>query len=624
MKHCSACAGGATLLRATRMTGATFIQARCAHLVRGTNRSLGQHQGTNIPHYRLPLRRALRLIDSTGRHNASMVETEDCVSEEQLQHHSHDGEGVSQRQEDAARYAAYHCHHMLTSFRVERQRWGENTGTLSVEDLSRIVEYIFYASVLLHLTALYQTADKYCEDLIGAVISCSIFVSKNVEEILKSLSTASASGTLMAANKRLAYQGSDMWNSLHWAAVHYSQGVCYWGLLDHTEPLFDMRRLHAPFRGLFSTYVKLVCKILAHAGMPREDKQLLSYVKSPEGCNRWFGEEVNGGLAVSTLCFPGSAAGTACSGVHDNHCFPQQRRLQLLPLIWVALLSCHCAVSNEENRFRSARHAFLHALPLFSKEAKAENVVMLLARLLYIRPSTVLKANSVDVGMLLARAEQCNVFPPSSSVPSVTYAAFLRLWMCADVAQEKEPEVRGVHKAYAAFRAIPLCALQLDGEPHSPASGGDAFVRHLLLRALLQWSFRLTAFVSFRGEVEEILKSTQHVVQLLDHARRRPGWGGRKETIVVDLCEAVLRAFAVRVSVICGMDAPLKKEDYALIAEFDDVVRMMIRSGEDRSSLCTLPTVYECMRPRRGSRSYAREVEEDSFPSSLTPRNSPV
>ncbi|KEG13546.1 hypothetical protein DQ04_00941100 [Trypanosoma grayi] len=555
--------------------------------------------------YRLPLRRALHFIEEGSRRAGLTIEKESvgCTKEDADETAVSGQENADALQHDAARYAAYHCHHMLTSFRAERRRWTASN-ELPPDDLVRVMEYTFFAAILLHLTALYATADQYCESLIDVAVSCTIFLSKGAcelhstnlrqhrgeQSVAVSPTPPPAAGA--AAVPPLSTKGNALrdgpWDSLHWAVVHFSLGVCGWGLLDHTEALLDMERTTSPSCRMLRTFSQIIRDQLKGEILAREDTRYLSYIATRDGSCNWLG------AVPSIVCLQGDGhAGATDENGAFHICFAQQRRLQLLPLMWLALLLRHCATLAAADRLRPVRHALLRALPLFSKEARAESAVKLLVRCLYFPPFSS-RASSVEMGALLAQMEQHNVFGASSSL---ALAELLQAWMRADAPQEPAPEVKSTRGAYVAFRNIPRCALHVLGPSYTATQDGEAFVHELLLRAVLQLSFRQTNAAPFAGELRELLLSTHHVALLIEDIGLREGTTRRGGAATL-AAEAALRAFAVRVATICATDFLWEDDMQSLLEEFDRVLTHALRRVAELGAVGSPPDVYERNRRR--------------------------
>ncbi|KAH9578831.1 hypothetical protein LSM04_005709 [Trypanosoma melophagium] len=550
--------------------------------------------------YRLPLRRALHFIEEGTRSQERFAECEEDIN---ISTHSSE---VHILRRDAARYAAYHCHHLLNAFRAERQGWTKRKNELSFKDLTRVMEFIFFASLLLHLTALYETADKYCEALINLVFSCSVFLSKDVNKLYEthtvfpryqnsrnrtSVETLSFSHVV----KKEHAQKDEPWDSLHWAIIHFTHGVSKWGLLDHTESLFDMQQTTIPCCAMLRTFAKLIRFTLRNENMmSREEIRFLSYIATKEGSSRWLATTHS---TVSTQSSEQKSNKERSS--ETSICFAQQRHLQLLVLLWMALLARRSVMFNKSHQLHPSRFALLRALLLFSKEAKGDVVVPLLVKCFYFHLVAV-RVSAVEMGVLLAQMERHNVFSSSRSLSasllSSSCVELLRLWMKVEetTMEETAPEVKSPKSAYIAFRNIPLCALQIVGDFYTSTSDGEAFVHELLLRALLQWSFRLSDKTSFRGELEEVLLSAQHMESLMECIKLRESVHGNKREGASSLVmAAVLRAFAVRVAVICRGNDELGEKSYLTLLEFDRILQYTLRKDENGLDTGSVPCVYE-------------------------------
>ncbi|ESL10633.1 hypothetical protein TRSC58_01630 [Trypanosoma rangeli SC58] len=538
-----------------------------------------------VAKYRLPLRRALHFLEKgiqLSAFAARKVKDDDgavcSAGADALLH------------EDATRYTAYHCHHMLTSFRAERRQW-RKAKELSFDDLLRVMEYVFFATFLLHLTALYESADKYCEALIDAAVSCTIFFSKGADRLNRAdvlpHECAKSAGTKLgsAPNSESVEARDETWNSLHWAVVHFTRGVCIWGLLDHTEPLFDMQRTMKPYTGMLQTFARVTRECLAGGHLSTADLKFLSCLATREGAEKWLGAAANSVSSPTNISTYAEE-----NSVEEMFQFAQQRRLQLLPLVWMALLCRHSATLGMPHCFHSVRHALLRALPLFQKEAGAGTALRLIVQCCYF-PSSSLKASSVEMGVLLAQMERHGVFSSSERVRR----EILHEWMCTEAPEEAAPAVKTVRGAYMAFRNIPLCAFQVVGTTYTATSDGEAFVHELLIRALAQWPFYLSQRTLSGREIEELLLSAQYVASLFDAIKRRE----RDQQSVgasVLVVEATFRAFAVRVAVICTGCDLLEGRTLDQLAEFDRLLDRVLRGEMEGHVGGCVPEMYETNR----------------------------
>ncbi|PBJ70660.1 hypothetical protein BCY84_18225 [Trypanosoma cruzi cruzi] len=533
--------------------------------------------------YRLPLRRALHFVEK-GRQLAGAVVEREGGGGEALPSNR---EG-SLLHEDAARYAAYHCHHMLTSFRAERRQWTK-LKEFSFNEFTRVMEYLFFAALLLHLTALYETADKYCEALIDVAMSCTIFLSKDADGLHHA--DMLRQGRSKSVDAKVAYLSNgeefgardEPWDSLHWAIVHFSHGVFAWGLLDHTELLFDMKRTMKPYSGMVRTFAKIICERLAGMTLSAEDLAFLSCLSTEEGAGKWLGT-ANIPAVSSTDVFARTDKNLVEATLH----FAQQRRLQILPLMWMALLTRHSAIIGAPRCFQPVRHALLNAIPLFQEEAKADTALKLLAQCCYFPSSSLLKASSVEVGVLLSQMERHGVFSSSEFM----LVELLQAWMRVEAPEELSPSVKSAYGAYMAFRNIPRCALRVVGKPYTAKSDGEAFVHELLFHALVQWSSCLSVRAPFHREIEELLISARYVASLFDsirqHRKDRDSVGA-----AVLVVEATFRAFAVRVADICIRGRLVESMSLSDLAEFDRLVDHVLREGTEGSVGGCVPQLYE-------------------------------
>ncbi|RNF24292.1 uncharacterized protein Tco025E_02581 [Trypanosoma conorhini] len=563
-----------------RVTAAAALTHRWQLLTGGVPESRGRAVGLHdAAKYQIPLRRALHLVEKGRRMSAVAAEGakngDEAVCSDGAEALLH---------EDAARYAAYHCHHMLTSFRVERRRWTESNA-LSFDDLSRVMEYVFFAALLLHLTALFETADKYCEALIDVAVSCTIFLSKGADRLNRTdvlLRGRAGAKAGSAPNRASAEARVDPWNSLHWAVLHFTSGICGWGLLDHTEPLFDMQRTMKPYAAMLRTFARVTRECLAGAHLSAADLTFLSCLATTEGAAKWLG------AAADPASSPANTATSAEKHpVEEALQFSQQRRLQLLPLVWMALLSRHSALVGTPHSFHPARHALLHVLPLFQKEAEADAALRLSMQCSFF-PSSSLKASSVEMGVVLAQLERHGVF----SSPGCMNGEILHAWMCTQAPEESAPTVKTARGAYMAFRSIPLCALQVVGAAYTATSDGEAFVHELLFRALTQWPFYLSERTMPEWEIEQLVLSAQHVTSLFEAIKQRERDQRRAGAAVV-VVEATLRAFAVRVAVICTNGTSVKGTTLPKLAEFDRLLNRVLRGGVGGHMGGCVPEVYD-------------------------------
>nr|CCC54162.1 conserved hypothetical protein [Trypanosoma vivax Y486] len=606
------------MLSTTASGTMTCTIRRCGSLNDAAGRLVPPAEIYSASTYRLPLARAFRLIEKRARLSAAVASLGERFSVDNCA-----DAGLSAQHNEAERYAAYHCHHMLNAFRLERKLWtkkctavaagphcsqsnGGNSG-LSVRDLVRVIEYVFYSSVLLHLTALYETSDKYCEALIHTILSCTIFLSRDIGKLnhsseltpLHAISTSLLHSTspAQAASEEGRHEGVGCWNSLRWAVVHYSRGISHWGLLDHTEPLLDMGRTEAPFRRMVQVFAQLMQGLLEDEPLSKEESDFLTFAVTREGCKKWL---TPARTTKSSGGFPDGGPNCIATSTTpqeteplDDQCLAQQRRLQLLPLLWLAMLGRHFIAQNKSGGdMVHARFALLQVLPLFAMEGKGDAPLALLARCFYFSRNFTMRASAADMGVLLARMEQHGVFSLRYS-----YSGILRAWMDQRTAQEPSPLALNLHKAYAAFYHVPLSALEPFCDDRAWVSRGEEFVRELLLRSLVQWSSCLNSQLSFGREAVQILRAARHVARLLDKARSQSWNGSQPSTTVSHAAEAVLRALATRLSCLSAKEDPSSLHDVgSYLTEFDHIVAQSLQQPAEKPSVGSVPLVYECAR----------------------------
>lgn len=521
-----------------------------------------------------------------------------------------------QQVEAARRFAQYHCHHVLVSFKKTRAAWKaadhskqdqagcRSTFTASTssatsgapsssfqsvrsaDEIVALMRYVFEASVLLHLSGLFGVGDKYVESMLEVCFSASVMLSQAVQHMVKRKDPGQqgdATATTVrrrdgGGRHRRAHRGGGVngikaappsppleqllrphssssanavvtiqegWNSLHWAVVHYCEGVRLWGLLDYGQPLFPPDRARVPFVRLVQATASLLTSFGSPA-LPRERwlqcAALCQSHSKARATAQWFGEEDpvhRGANATHTHGVVADAAPAVSA-------FMQQRRLQALPLLWLSLLSTyvHRTMTAAPPRARGAsdgaafalpvltwrcpRHAFLRLLPLFGGEAKGERLLWSLALVLYTGAGRN-PASHVELAAMLSVMERYTVTIPGD--PQQNQAGLLSEWhtsshrpvrcntvsrgqlqladspLSSPSAPSSPPAIQNATALYAAIVRIPLGGLgQSSAHASTPSSTprlSFQFINELLLRILLQW--RTTA--AHASDAEALFRS---------------------------------------------------------------------------------------------------------------------
>ncbi|KPI86210.1 hypothetical protein ABL78_4723 [Leptomonas seymouri] len=364
---------------------------------------------------------------------------------------------------------------------------------LSLHDVDRLAELLFAATVLLHLGGLYSVADTHVEPLIDLCFSVSVFFAQDAATTARLQRATKNRGAGVARNHTsgggsslVAGQGkasptsssnqtqndevhaaeeepvsAPVWDgnmqvphllrhrylhSLHWSVVHFAAAVQHWGLLEHTSPLQSICKMQCPYERLLQTHAALLCdatRMHVDHVLWRELILLKSGPRAPAVVATWF-FGVDAHHYADVFQRPGAAV------VARAPPRLQQRRLQLLPMLWLSLLSSQLAqfeevshrgsvpglspktrhgkgdaqqkatvfgTSLQEANWGSARHAFTALLPLFAKDARFEATAWALLHRLFL-PDVGGTTAKYDVGRisqtaslaetcaLLARVEQ--------------------------------------------------------------------------------------------------------------------------------------------------------------------------------------------------------------------------
>lgn len=517
--------------------------------------------------------------------------------------------------QEVVRFTNYHCHHVRTAFKRHRAGWtahrpregvgdcaasrGRPTPTgRSPEDLQKVVDYAFQASVLLHLTALYGVSDKYVESLLDICLSCTIYLSQSLNEHRHELGKDKPSlrhgcgGRPRKVDPFLKLR----WSSLRWAAVHYSEGVRLWGLLTHPYPLWPMAKPRDAFGRVLQAHVGILTALHATHGsrLTRVTWGLFMAIKSGSAAQarthavaRWFGkiDGMEGEQQVETFL----------------HRYEQQRRLQLLPMLWLSAYCLHNTIpqvssdhqSNDDDpllSWEAARVTLVRLAPLFSHDAAVEPTYMALAQFLYGMPSHI--PSHTEMALFISQMERCHAWPSTWHVnedggDELTTGAcqdLLHRWWNHRHRRVGEPPrhslaLRSAHDLYAALASIPRCLMsppstaaatsvrhrsQPCGSPSNAMGSinksafmdGALFVTELVYRLLLQWRVgeRLPTTVPdstdavttrraisfFVEELVLILVAGQHLRVL--HARTVQT--GERDGAVRDALETAMRALA--------------------------------------------------------------------------------
>ncbi|CAG9580377.1 conserved hypothetical protein [Leishmania major strain Friedlin] len=398
-----------------------------------------------------------------------------------------------------------------------------------------LTQTLFSVTVLLHVSGLFSVAETHVERLLDVCFSASIFLAQDSAAAaaltrrqrgnLSASSSASKSPRRHGATAAVveAPSRSRHLHSLHWAIVHFSAGVQHWGLLEHTSPLQDVGRTQRPYERLLQVHAALLCEqtrwcvdhvlwhelVLLKAGR-RAEAARDAWFMGPDAAaySVLFGAQSNS----STSCRNAAAAGSLA------RCVPprlQQRRLQLLPLLWLSLLCSQlqkrqtptvqtpstCAAPHSspsppddaEVTWASARHAFAALLPLFSKDARLDVTAWAALHLLFLphrrahlsnakgaeakmtqpctisAPAPAANATLPELCALLARVERDGALlelGPALPGPACVHAessahfhlaSFLRRWLDASTAPPSVPSSRGTAHVGLAGSSRRIC-----------------------------------------------------------------------------------------------------------------------------------------------------------------------
>ncbi|CAC9526319.1 conserved hypothetical protein [Leishmania infantum JPCM5] len=388
-----------------------------------------------------------------------------------------------------------------------------------------LTQSLFSVTVLLHVSGLFGVADTHVERLLDVCFSTSIFLAQ--DSAAAAALTRRQRGNLSAPSSASEFPRrhgataafveapprSRHLHSLHWAIVHFAAGVQHWGLLEHTSPLQDVGRTQRSYERLLQVHAALLCEqtrrcvdhvlwhelVLLKAGR-RAEAARDAWFMGPDAAaySVLFGAQSNS----SSSCGNAADAGSLARRVPPRL---QQRRLQLLPLLWLSLLCSQlqkrqtptaqtpstCAAPHsspsppdaEEVTWASARHAFAALLPLFSKDARLDVTAWAALHLLFLphrrarlsnakgaetkmthactisAPAAAANATLPELCALLARVEREGALlelgpalpgPASAHAESSAYfhlASFLRCWLDASTARSSVPSSPGTARA---------------------------------------------------------------------------------------------------------------------------------------------------------------------------------
>lgn len=331
--------------------------------------------------------------------------------------------------EVASSFAKYHCHHLLIHFKAIQRRCTaalrhprrEAAVPLSAasrfEMIEQLTECVFAASVLLHIGGLYGIAQGHVERLLSICLSCTIFLSQIAREEHRAAAEAAhpTKPTVYDATARRCG------HSLHWSIVHFSAGVQLWGLLHHTTSLWNWDRTRLPFERVLQTYAALLCDSTRGSVDISIWQTLLSLKANKDHLSGvlWF----SGGNSEVAEWYQ--------SSLHATTSIPprlQQRRLQLLPLFWLALLLLP-GDDPADQRYRTARHALKCLLPLFTDDAGIDASAYAILQRLYFSTSVAPYPSSTAITSAIQRG--CSAEGPADlsvtagSLPSLVEVAAL-------------------------------------------------------------------------------------------------------------------------------------------------------------------------------------------------------
>ncbi|GET91585.1 hypothetical protein, conserved [Leishmania tarentolae] len=288
-----------------------------------------------------------------------------------------------------------------------------------------LTQSLFNATVLLHVSGLFGVADTHVERLLQVCFSASIFLAQDSATgaaaarrqrgkrcASSSSSEAPRRGGATAAVAETPPRSQHL-HSLHWAIVHFAAGVQHWGLLEHTSPLQDVLGTQRPYERLLQAHAALLCeqtrRCVDHM-LWHELVLLKAGRRAKEARDAWF---MGPDAAMYSMLFSAkpnsSSCGSATAADSLAICVPprlQQRRLQLLPMLWLSFLCSQlqksdtsaeqalptCAAARispsspdkAEVTWASARHAFTSLLPLFSKDARMDVTAWATLHLLFL------------------------------------------------------------------------------------------------------------------------------------------------------------------------------------------------------------------------------------------------
>ncbi|KAG5494798.1 hypothetical protein JIQ42_02413 [Leishmania sp. Namibia] len=317
-----------------------------------------------------------------------------------------------------------------------------------------LTQSLFHVTVLLHVSGLFGVADTHVERLLDVCFSASIFLAQDAaaaaaatrrqrgsrpESPSSSEATrqSGASPAVIGASPRSLHL-----HSLHWAIVHFAAGVLHWGLLEHTSPLQNLGRTQRPYERLLQVHAALLCeqtrRCVDHA-LWHELVLLKAGRRARAARDAWF---MGPDAAAYSVLFGDQASSSEPCGNATNagslvRCVParlQQRRLQLLPLLWLSLLCAQLPqrepptvqisqtlaaprglpsrLDEAEVTWASARHAFAALLPLFSKDARWDVTAWAALHLLFLPHNERLRnANGIEAGA----GQACAVFTAAAT-----------------------------------------------------------------------------------------------------------------------------------------------------------------------------------------------------------------
>ena len=388
---------------------------------------------------------------------------------------------------EVSMFTKYHSHHVVVEFKKLRRQLGQQHGkkrlaqqhdekndlkgrslphtdrtgkstaaaaqlsapTLSLCDIDALTRFLFAATLLLRLGGQYSVADTHVEPLLDVCFSVTIFLAQDAATTARRRSATQPATSLLQHRQQ---------HSLHWSIVHFAAATQLWGLLEHASPLQNLHKTQRPYERLLQVHAALLCDLTRKRVDQVVWRELLALKlgrRAPAAQAAWF-------VASDAHAYQAFLDRTV--NTRGEVRVPprlQQRRLQLLPILWLSLLSAQLTrrewhlkglekpgaamqtagrdtrettalLPNEEAEVNwgSARHAFNALLPLFAREAGLDVTSWALMHLLFVptmeastgkhcKEDTRERASLTETCALLARVEQSGAAQELGSVLSL-------------------------------------------------------------------------------------------------------------------------------------------------------------------------------------------------------------